>query len=423
MQTVGGRYVLEGRLGEGGMGHVYRARHLELGKLFALKLISPTFADDTTARARFNQEAKLASQISHPNIVSVFDYGEDSKFGAYMVMELIEGEPLAAAGTDQPGATPPVKRALDILAQIADALDFIHRRGIVHGDVKADNILLVAEPGSSGSTSTRRRRVVRLVDFGLACRHDANEEGGVNGSPHYMAPERCAGGPATVATDVYALGVVGYLLFTNRLPFEGSVMDILMAHIQLVPERIGQRRGEAVDDAVEGLIARAMAKDPAQRHATAAAFRYELNTVMDMLDMRRRRARASSAARYPDTTSRDAATVQAFERSHVPQALLSLEGALAFVNQAFAQLVGQDAAALEGTLVADTALAESVPGLMRAVRSVHADGKPTERRASVYRGNQQPPLELTVWLLPLPLPGKEIHMLGRVDDPFKPRAD
>src|ERR1700761_7171457 len=99
VETVGGRYALDGRLGEGGMGHVYKARHLQLGKAFALKIISPTFAGDHAARQRFNQEAKLASEISHPNIVSVVDFGEDEHHGAYMVMELVEGEPLVTQGS------------------------------------------------------------------------------------------------------------------------------------------------------------------------------------------------------------------------------------------------------------------------------------------------------------------------------------
>lgn len=108
--TVGGRYALDGRLGEGGMGQVFRARHLQLGKVFALKIISPAFALDTVARARFNEEAKLASEISHPHIVSVVDFGEDAQFGAYMVMELVEGEPLINEGA----APMNVRRVCDV---------------------------------------------------------------------------------------------------------------------------------------------------------------------------------------------------------------------------------------------------------------------------------------------------------------------
>ncbi|HEU4729640.1 MAG TPA: serine/threonine-protein kinase, partial [Kofleriaceae bacterium] len=184
-RTVGGRYAIEGRLGEGGMGQVYRARHLQLGKAFALKIISPAFAVDGTARARFNEEAKLASEISHPNIVSVVDFGEDPAFGAYMVMELVEGQPLL----HEHAAPMSVRQACEILAQLADALEHIHRRGIVHGDVKADNIMLSRE-----SDGTRRRGVARLLDFGLARRPDAADDDQLNGSPHYLAPERAAGG-------------------------------------------------------------------------------------------------------------------------------------------------------------------------------------------------------------------------------------
>ena len=163
METVGGRYALDGRLGEGGMGQVYRARHLQLGKAFALKLISPAFAGDDAARVRFNQEAKLASEISHPNIVSVVDFGEDPQFGAYMVMELVEGEPLIT-----PGVLPmSVKRAIDVLAQVADALDHIHKRGIIHGDVKADNIMLTAEQiRDEGSFEAQKVRVPLQEWFG-----------------------------------------------------------------------------------------------------------------------------------------------------------------------------------------------------------------------------------------------------------------
>jgi PAS domain S-box-containing protein len=407
MHTVGGRYALDGRLGEGGMGQVYRARHLQLGKAFALKIIAPAFAEDSLARARFNQEAKLASEISHPNIVSVVDYGEDPRFGAYMVMELVEGEPLLGEHSGPPS----VKRAIDVLAQVSDALEFIHKRGIVHGDVKADNIMLAAEPGTPNGN--RRRRLVRLLDFGLARRHDSHEES-VSGSPHYLAPERCAGGPATVATDIYALGVLGYLLFTHTVPFDGTVMDVLMAHIHNPVDPMSKRRPDPFDDAIEALIARALAKDPAQRHPTAAAFRYELNTVMDMLDMGRRRARGSGALRGEST--RDASVMQAFERSRVPQALLSVQGTVVIANEAFAKLLGYEDKTVEGVSVAETALAEYVPSLMRAVRAVHIDGNPAERRATVDRGQGVAPLELTLWLLPLPFPGQEVQLLVKVDE-------
>ena len=404
MQTVGGRYALDGRLGEGGMGQVYRARHLQLGKPFALKIIAPAFADDGAARARFNEEARLASEISHPNIVSVVDYGEDPQFGAYMVMELVDGEPLISAGT----LPMTVKRALDVLAQVADALDHIHKRGIVHGDVKAENIMLTAE---SAATSARRRRIVRLLDFGLARRNDnASAEASVSGSPHYLAPERAAGGPASVATDVYALGVLGYLLFAGSLPFDGTVMEILMAQIHEPIPALGERRGEAIDDAIEQLVVRAMAKDPAQRHQSAAAFRYELNNVMDMLDMGRRRARASGSMRAE--SMRDATVREAFDRSRLPQALVSIDGTITVANKAFAKLVGVETA--EGETITQTALGSLIPGLMRALRAVHMDNKPTERRARIERAGESP-LEITVWIFPLPMTGQEIHIFAKIE--------
>ncbi|MDX2093812.1 MAG: protein kinase [Kofleriaceae bacterium] len=405
--TVGGRYSLDGRLGEGGMGQVYRARHLQLGKAFALKIISPAFALDQAARARFNEEAKLASEISHPNIVSVVDFGEDPHFGAYMVMELVEGEPLLNEG----GAAMSVRRAIDILGQIADALDHIHRRGIVHGDVKADNIMLTAE-----NSGARRRRIARLLDFGLARRSGGDDEEEISGSPHYLAPERAAGGPPSVSADIYALGVLGYLMVTGTLPFDGNVVEILMAHINEPPERPSRRRrpGDELDEALENLILRAMAKDPAQRHGSAAAFRYELNTVMDMLDMGRRRR--TGVIKAPETP-REATLTAAFERSRVPQALVSIEGRIEFANKAFGRLLGaNDDETIEGLSVTETTLTSVVPGLMRALKAAHNDGTPAERRARVFRGDDKPALELTLWFSPLPLAGTEIHLMIRVEE-------
>jgi serine/threonine protein kinase len=260
----------------------------------------------------------------------------------------------------------------------------------------------------------RRRRIVRLLDFGLARRPDLAEEEGVSGSPHYLAPERAAGGPASVSSDVYALGVLGYMLLTGTLPYEGSVMEVLMAHINQTPPPISTRRREEVDPALESLILRAMAKDPAQRHGSAAAFRYELNTVKDMLDMGRRRSRASGV--LPAENAREMSITQAFERSRIPQAILSVDGLFVATNRAVNKLVNQDEKGCDGLVLTDTTLTTFVPGLLRALRAVHVDGKPIERRAKVFRGNDRPPYELSIWLTPLPIPGQEIHLLVRVEE-------
>lgn len=393
------------------MGQVYRARHLQLGKAFALKIISPAFALDTAARARFNEEAKLASEITHPNIVSVVDFGEDATFGAYMVMELVDGEPLISASTGPMSGS----RVIDVLGQITDALDHIHRRGIVHGDVKAENIMLTAE-----NDGARRRRVARLLDFGLARRSDADHDEEVSGSPHYLAPERAAGGPPSVAADIYALGVLGYMLLTGTLPFDGTVLDILTAQIHQPIEPPSRRLGAPVDSVLEALIMRALAKDPAQRHGSASAFRAELDSAMDLLDLGRRRRASSLFVVAGDTPGagsgnvREATLADAFERSRIPQALLALDGSIVAANKGFARLCGAEE--VEGLNVMQTTLSGVIPGLMRALRSTHVDGTPLERRARVYRGDDKPALELACWFSPLALPGSEIHLLIRATD-------
>jgi serine/threonine protein kinase len=404
VQIVGGRYELATQLGEGGMGCVYRAKHLQLGKVFALKLINSTFALHPEARARFNQEAKLASEITHPNIVSIVDYGEDDQLGAYMVMELVEGEPLISDT-----APMSIKRACDLLVQIAEAIDHIHKTGIVHGDIKADNIMLTTE-----TSGQRRRRMVRLLDFGLARRAaEGSSDGRISGSPQYLAPERCAGGPPTVAGDIYAIGVLGYQMLAGAVPFDGEVIEVLTKQMSEEPAPIVERRGEPIDDALCSLIMRALAKDVAVRHASAAAFRYELNTVMDMLALTQRR-------RVPKPENlREQTLAAAFDKSRLPQALISRSGELAFANRAFCQLVGADT--VDGKHISDTELAVVFPALLRTIVLTHEQGKPQERRARVYRGSSQPALELVLWFSPLNLPGHDVHLTIRYDDEPKRR--
>jgi eukaryotic-like serine/threonine-protein kinase len=403
---IGRRYEVESQLGEGGQGRVYRVRHMELGKSFALKIISPAFAGDETARLRFNNEAKLASEISHPNIVSVVDYGEDPDLGVFMVMEIAHGESLTG-----PGLLPMSTRAaIDVLRQVADALEHIHKRGIIHGDIKAENVVLAEEPQHESRHASRRRRIARLFDFGLASRHEhRSKEEGINGTPHYIAPERVTGAPASVATDVYALGVLGYLLLTGTLPFDGEVTAVLMAHVEVTPPPMSERRGEALDSALEGLIARAMAKDPAARHPSAAAFLYELNTVADMLGLSGRRSRTS--AMLISENPRMTAIAGAFDGSWMPQAILSIEGDIVACNPAFQKFVKDDC---DEVSIEETSLAKFVPQLKEAIDSVGRT--PLELRRDVSRGASRAALRLTIWLVPVQIVGQEIHLLVRVEE-------
>ena len=390
-------------MGQGGMGHVLRVRHIDLGKPYALKIITPTFADDVNARLRFNQEARLASAISHPNIVSVVDFGEDPEVGAYMVMELVEGETLVSA------APMSIRRACDVLAQIADALDHIHRRGIIHGDVKADNIILVEE-----SEGPRRRHVARLLDFGLARRAGHEVDPPVSGTPHYLAPEVAIGGALTPATDVYALGVLGYLMLTGTLPFDGDdAADILLAHIRRAPEPPSRRSRDTIDPALEAMILRAMAKDVGARHPDVATFRSELDSVMDMLELRRRR----SSQRLRTASARETAIAAAFETSTLAQALVRTTGLIIAANRAFAELVAPNDE-VEGADLADTSITRLVPTLVAELRRAHVDGVPREHRVRV--DPQRLPgihFDISVVLVPLAATAAaDVHVMVRVDE-------
>lgn len=316
--TLSGRYTVEERLGEGGMGNVFAVRHIELGKRFALKVLHPTLAAKPASRERFLEEAKLASQLSHPNIVSVVDFGHDPDHGVFLVMELLSGVTLARyAGRLS------IRRTCETIGQLVDALDMLHRNGIVHGDIKADNVMMVEE-----SLGSRRRSVARLIDFGLAHRMSTiDARGPLSGTPEYMAPERTLGEPPSIATDIYAAGVVAYELLAGNVPFQGRVDDVLEAQRTTPPPPIVPQRGDAVDPAIEGLVMRAMHKDPTKRHATASALRYELNNVMRMLGITRARS-----------TRRPQALEGLFESSRLAQAVVRLDGTLELANDAFRAL-------------------------------------------------------------------------------------
>jgi serine/threonine protein kinase len=260
--------VLTRHIALGGMGEVWAARDNVLGREVAVKILRADLVDSPIFVRRFRAEARHTAALAHPGIAGVFDYGEEIHQGrrvAYLVMEFVPGEPLADV-IAQRGALP-VDTAVRMLAETAEALHAAHAAGIVHRDVKPGNLLVLP----SGT--------VKVTDFGIARAADAirlTEAGQIIGTATYMSPEQASGGDATPASDIYSLGVVGYEMLTGRPPFvaEGSVA-LALAHVHQAPEPLPA----TVPAELRSLIARAMAKDPADRPPGALGFARELRRL------------------------------------------------------------------------------------------------------------------------------------------------
>ncbi len=386
---IADRYVVEAAIGEGGMGRVYRVRHRQLGKLFALKLMQTAFSGDSRARDQFNREAQLASSLAHTNVVSIIDFGEDPRLGAFMVMELLEGETLSSRLQEGRFG---MKAACDIILQIAEALDYIHKRRIVHCDIKPDNILLV-----SNAPGERRRHHVKLLDFGLARLGSITPKTSqvVDGTPEYLAPERITGSSPMPSMDIYGLGVLAYEIFTGTLPFDGQLLEVLQHHVATPPPPFATRVREPIDERAEALVMKALSKNPAHRQKDMAAFIYELRTLMDMLGFRRRRAapgaakpeRAADNAR--ERHSRGAAA--AYDLSPLPMAGLDVDGQIVLANRAFAQFVsGDPRSAVEGANIQETRLLEVHPGLSADLRHIHVSAESVQRVLDLTLQDERP---------------------------------
>ena len=290
-QTVGDRYQIVDSIADGGMGRVHRVTHLHLGKTFALKQMHDTFRSDESFRAKFYQEARLASSLSHRNIVSIVDFGEDPTIGVFMVMELVEGDMLSLRLRNQERL--PLRMACEVILQIADALHYIHKAGIVHGDIKPDNILL-----RRAGRSELNRWNICLLDFGLArAQSGTSEDEHIEGTPAYMAPEVICGKPLQEACDIYSLGILAYQVVTGTPPFRGELRELMAQHLGKVPAPLAEVAGTPMDERLEALIMKALEKDPKNRQASMEAFIFELKTVMDMLGFGRRRGKKVAASR------------------------------------------------------------------------------------------------------------------------------
>ena len=362
---VGGRYHMVERIGSGGMGKVYKVTHSQLGKTFALKIISDNLADDDKVRELFYREARMASSLSHPNIATVVDFGEDEKLGAwmqpifeklgaFMVMEFLTGKPLSRILHKEKRFS--IKQSSDIIRQLADALSYIHGKGIVHCDIKTENILLCDLPGSG----PRRQQQVKLLDFGLAKNIKASRNStSLAGTPHYVAPERIRGATPSPSNDIYGLGILFYELLTGKVPWDGNVDQILNGHLHKQPVAPSRLIKGGLDPAVDKLVLHALEKTPEKRHKNMAAFLYELQTVMDMLGYGRRGRRKKVGAakkKVSRTNQRDEMARQLFDASRVPMALIQRGGHIVIANKAFAQFIMGVSVDVEGLNVTSTPL-------------------------------------------------------------------
>ena len=261
-----GKYELRRRIGKGGMGEVWAAWHRGLEREVALKILKLADEDDEDAAVRFEREVRLSSGLTHPHTVRVFDYGTTEDGLLYYAMELLSGQSLGALV--RRGGPLPAARAVHLVTQVARALAEAHDRGIVHRDVKPENLFVTAAGGESDS--------VKVLDFGIARIESEGAHltrtGLVAGTPSTMSPEVISGERATPASDVYGLGAVLYFALTGRPPFVGdSPATTLLAHLQdeVVPPR--ERAPHAVPGDVEAIVLRCLAKRPEDRFADGRA--------------------------------------------------------------------------------------------------------------------------------------------------------
>ena len=274
---LGGRYRLVESLGQGGMATIFRALDTQLGRDVAIKLLRPEYLEDPDFSSRFRQEAQNAASLNHPNVVSVYDYGEDPS-GPYIVMEFVDGEDLASI-LRRTGPLPPAQAAR-IAAAVARALAAAHARGIVHRDVKPGNVLI----GRDGR--------VKVVDFGIAravAEAQMTLPGTTLGSVHYFSPEQARGEPATNESDIYSLGIVLFEMLTGTRPWEGdSAASVALARLTgPVPDPVLVRPSIPPD--LAAITRKALAQSPIDRFSSAAS-------MADALETSRTAAAAGAAA-------------------------------------------------------------------------------------------------------------------------------
>jgi eukaryotic-like serine/threonine-protein kinase len=274
-KVIAGRYRLEARVGEGGMGIVYRARHVLIDRVVAVKLIRPDLRGETHLRAWMLREARAANRVDHAHIIDIHDIGETDEAELYLVMEYLVGVSLSSEIARGPL---PLYRAVDILEQMGAALARAHDLGVVHRDLKSDNILLTTRGG--------RKDFVKILDFGLAAlAHDPRlaPKGAVFGTPEYMSPEQARGEQAGPQSDLYALGILFFEMLTGQLPFRATDRDTLLdMQRNMAPPAPSSIRKDC-DPVAERIVTKLLEKDPRNRYRDGHHLLEELKALQRSL--------------------------------------------------------------------------------------------------------------------------------------------
>ena len=277
-EVFDGRYRVDRVLGQGGMGVVYAATQISMGRRVALKVVRPSRASEPRHVARFRREARAAGRLKHPNTIRLFDFGETADGTLYMVSEYLLGETLAVHLDNHPRLRP--TEVIDIAIGVLGSLDEAHRVGLVHRDLKPDNIFLLA--------SARGAAAVKVLDFGLVKLVDGTDKlgqltrtGVVGGTPMYMSPENAQGADVDGRSDLYSLGVLMYEMLEGRPPFEANTaVALLLKHINEPPPPF---RAGAVPDVLGDVVFRCLEKAPPRRFASAEALVEVLKRVAPLV--------------------------------------------------------------------------------------------------------------------------------------------
>jgi serine/threonine-protein kinase len=273
---VGGKYTLHTLLGEGGLGQVYYATQAPMNRAVAVKLLHPEYSSDENLAARFAREAQAASQVTHPNAVVIHDFGRDTSGRLYLVMEYLAGETLHERIQRHPDRRLPPWEAVEILSQVLRPLGAFHQAGVVHRDLKPDNIMLC--PLEVGEQ-------VKLLDFGIAKVSGVSltATGQMVGTPHYMSPEQiCAKKDIGPEVDIYAMGVLLYEALTGDPPFLAEhTLDLFRMHLKETPKSLAEVLPEIRSLApFDAVIRKAMAKSPQDRYRTARELREAMEAAL-----------------------------------------------------------------------------------------------------------------------------------------------